>query len=334
MAPDISNNDQLDEIKRLFAENNAALHQALGRLEKYFSDQINSLNKTICNLEKENSTLRDKVEYLERNSRRNNLVIFGLPRTEKKGIELLNWVIEQIKQLLGVKLHPNDISNIYFRGQKENEGKPLVLEFRSWLTKGNIFKNTYKLKGKSISIANDLSKREQEINRVLVTHLREARKKKLSAYIRGSKIHIGEEVFTYEQLVGKPDSNFSDPEFLQSTPKRKSVSAPGTPLPNSQSANEVSCHTEVDISTVVSIAPVPASFPVRSVEQKAAVLYKTKPPNQIKDPATETPPVQPPPQRRGGRLNSAGGGSSGSSPSSTAGVRTLTRAQSKIVKNN
>lgn len=223
---DISNSTQLEEIKRLLDINNGELKGIIQSLSSDLGLKIKQISDELATVKEHSIELEKRIEQLERKAKKNNIVIFGFQRPQDCSTgSLANWAIAQINSLLQVQLSLSDINNIYFSGGNQNS--PLVLELSSYLAKIAIFKNVYRLKNTKISVANDLSKKDRVINKVLVDNLREARQRKLVARIKNNKLYIGDAVYTYEQLVNK--SSQSDEDVFSPPPPRKSLSAPATP---------------------------------------------------------------------------------------------------------
>lgn len=228
---DITNNQQLDEIKKLLNSQNSELKIKIDKLEKSFIGEITKLNQKVDSLQHENKQLISRIEFLERKHRKNNILIFGL-HSDLTGDELCEWIVSRLRDLLQVEVSVCSINNLYFLKGGKN---PLVIEFATFLTKLKILKSCFKLKGKSIYISNDYSKQEREINKILVPHLRDARKKNLKASIRGGKLYVGDDVYTHDQLgeLPKVDSlPISSNEEVFVPQPRLSISAPSTPRAN------------------------------------------------------------------------------------------------------
>lgn len=235
MEKELSNNEQLNEIKKLFADNHKYLKKEIEDLRIQIKTRELELKVTVERLEQQNSELQNKVEILERKARKNNLVVFGLTNPNLTNKPLATWTATQIKSLLGIDLSNTDIGNVFFKNNL------LIIEFTSYICKLTVLKNAYKLKGKKISIAEDLSRKDQEINKVLVANLKQAKEKKLKAYIRNYQLHIGDEVFKYEDLVERDKTHPTDkPDLFSSPPAPRRVSsAPGTPTIESSPKNDI-----------------------------------------------------------------------------------------------
>lgn len=221
--------NQLEEIKALITNSKQELQTAI----KQLSATIDNLHKTVTDLRGQNCNLERRLEGLERQSRKNNIIVFGLENTNHRNTELANWIISKLESLLEVTVSLQEINNVYYIGKHDSPNRPVIVQFSSYLTKIKIFKNLFKLKGKNISISHDLSPEDRKINKVLVSNLKEAKSKKLAAYIKGNKLHIGEEVYSYQQLIDrKPiiaestnNGNITDDDVFTAIPTRLSFSA-------------------------------------------------------------------------------------------------------------
>lgn len=182
--------------------------------------KIEELKLRLDSVEKENLTLQNRIEYLERTNKKNNIIIFGLIKDDEKITTTL--IIQELNKLLELNLAETDINNLYRLGQFENS--PVKVEFISYLKKIQVLKNCSKLKGTNISIVHDLTPQQRQDNQILKKHLKVAKQNRNNiCYIKKNKLHINEEIYTLEQLREK--ENYED--FLMET---KSSSAPATPI--------------------------------------------------------------------------------------------------------
>lgn len=153
-------------------------------------NNVDSIKHDIGILQRKNLTL-------ERNRRKNNIVVFGLTIAHA---DLVTTVISELRQRIGVELEERDINNIYYIGKNKTNHRAIVVEFVSFLKKLTIFKNVSKLKGTGIAISNDLCREDRETNKVLVKHLKIAKQQQLQARIKGNKLEIDGELYTVEEL--------------------------------------------------------------------------------------------------------------------------------------
>lgn len=202
-----------EEITRNRTEIKAAIEASESRLLL----KIEELNHRVNKLETENNFLTNKIETLEITSKKNNIIIFGLQTSED--LSPLT-VCKELNTRLDVEVQVSDLNNIY--RLKTQGRKPLKVEFISYLKKLEVLKQCKKLKGSGITIANDLTYKQRCQNRILRSHLNQARQNTSDrSYIKGNKLYINNRAYTVEEL--------EENEYT-STEERKINSAPSTPI--------------------------------------------------------------------------------------------------------
>lgn len=141
---------------------------------------------------------------------------------QKKPEEInTDFITAEIKKLLDIDVSEADINNFYSLGNKEN--CPLKLEFVSHLKKVSILRNAKKLKGTNISIANDMTTKQREENKILRKHLFIAKQNNNNTcYIKKNQLYINNKIYTAHELKQLEDT---DDKISQLQPK----STPETP---------------------------------------------------------------------------------------------------------
>ncbi|XP_065054219.1 uncharacterized protein LOC135683022 [Rhopilema esculentum] len=194
-----------DSIKVEMKANAAAvtnLAQKVDRFEHYVNEGFEDIT--------------DHTEYLENQSRRNNLKILGVPESpdEKSWDETEKKVKALVKSKLGVS-DDFEIERAHHVGrfQKNEKGhrwindtnqkpkpRPIVAKLRSWKTKEMIVKKERQVKPKGIVFFNDLSQRTLMKSKGQVNDLIKARKRGKDSF------------FVLDRLIIKdkpPDVNIS-----------------------------------------------------------------------------------------------------------------------------
>lgn len=185
-------NDIIMELKNVIAAS-----------ETRILSKIETINEKAIRLEEENTELKGKVEYMERQLKKNNLVAFGLVKKPEE--VAVDNICNKLNALLELNITTNDISDLYLIGGTTGK-EPLKIELTSKFTKVNILRNCIKLKGKNITIAHDLTRSQQEKNKVLVKHLKEIRSKgRDKCYIKGEKLYINNKPYTAEEITKKEE---------------------------------------------------------------------------------------------------------------------------------
>lgn len=200
------------------------LEQIINTVSRELKEEIksikNNINQEIKNLERKLEEIDDRIAFIERGRRKNNIVIFGL-KTDQEN--LLKTTLSQLNRIFGSHLQEKDINNLYIIGKKDT----VVVEFISYLQKEKIFRQLFKLKGTGISISNDLRPEDRKLNKILVKHLKEARAKNQKAYIKNFKLYVNGTPYTIEQLENPSDVNICMEHEPTIPPKNNS--APATP---------------------------------------------------------------------------------------------------------
>ncbi|CAH0559663.1 unnamed protein product [Brassicogethes aeneus] len=175
-----------------------------------FKEEINVKIKNyedkIEQLETDNTTLKRQVLTLERKSRKNNIVIFGLNTVTPTNI--IEEVLKLFKETLLVPISEQDLSHIYTIGKSAE--KPIVVEFISFYKKLAVIKNCYKLKNTNIAISQDQCPEDQENTKILRKYKKEAEEKGEKATIKFNSLKIEDKVYSIRELQAKKDTNRED----------------------------------------------------------------------------------------------------------------------------
>lgn len=213
----ITNENIIDEIRRTKQE----LKALVEALEVRITLKIEDVNRRINKLEIENEQLANKIENLERKSKENNIIIFGLSAVP--GEITREYIKKEIKKLVDVNIAESDLNNVYPLGKTNNP--PIKIEFTSFLKKAEIFKNARNLRGTRISIARDLTIKQRHEYNILRKHLNLAKgNKENNCYIRGNQLYVDGKRYTAEELEGQEETEsdtIEKPQSAPSTPIRK-----------------------------------------------------------------------------------------------------------------
>lgn len=206
-------------------------------------------------LDKKYSDLEFKYLNLERQVRKNNVVIFGLEVNTERN--LCYTVVTKLNELLGINIREDDLNNVY--AIKTSNGSPIKVEFLSYLKKDQIFKNIHKLKNSHIFIANDLCYNDRMKLKILQKHQKLAKSKNLPTKIIGLKLLANGEFFTADQLENPTSQGESEKYVNEEIEERsKSNSAPSTPHPYCSDSLEYSeeiSNTQVELENRPSLSP-------------------------------------------------------------------------------
>ncbi|KAM7302801.1 uncharacterized protein ISCGN_018309 [Ixodes scapularis] len=127
------------------------------------NENVIAINKKIQSLEETIKHQNDRLIDFENRSRRNNLIIYGLPEDDKGSEDDLKHKV--IKELFDVKLGVQVMSleRIHRLGYKRNEScRPVIMKLFNYNEKLSVLKNCKKLKGTTISVSSDYAKETRE----------------------------------------------------------------------------------------------------------------------------------------------------------------------------
>lgn len=203
-----------DEILKTKAE----ISNKIDATETRILIAVEETKHRVNELEKENAALKEEIETLRRQNRKNGIIVFGLER--EKEISAVK-ISEKINLLLGVGVRPEDLDEFYYLG-KENHS-PLKITFVCNWKKAEVLKNCKKLKGSKVSITNEQTPQELEEYKILKKHLIRAQEDKNNkCFIKNNKLFVNGQAYEISELEQVNSSGYL---------YRTSNSAPGTPNP-------------------------------------------------------------------------------------------------------
>lgn len=220
-------------LKEEITRNRKEIKSAIEASESKLLLKIEELNHRINQLESENSTLSEKVEVLEKITKKNNIIVYGLENLEDISP---TSICRQLKNLLDVQISEADFNNIY--RLKTQGKKPLKIEFISYFKKVEVLRNCNKLKNSGVTITNDFTYKQRCYNKILRNHLNKARENPSNqSYIKGNKLYINNRGYTVEELEENEQSHTED-RTVNSAPSTPTIRNLGRELQNLSSTEE------------------------------------------------------------------------------------------------
>lgn len=215
-------NNNKDYLKKEIQSENLKILKKIEEQKKKVDDLLTSQINLEC-----------KFSQLHKNTRKNNIVIFGLNIPDKE--ELISYTLLQLNKYLELTIEKRDLNNIYQLRSGRSLGTtntpPIKIEFISYLTKSEVLINAKKLKGTNIFVSHDLSPQEREDFKVLNRHLKIAREKSDTAKIQKDKLIVNGNTFTIQNLreIDNQDPNkVVIPNYLDIEPTQRTDPIEGT----------------------------------------------------------------------------------------------------------
>lgn len=191
----------MEEVKTLFQQIQSQLTEMNYKIDKCLQDNTE--------IKKENQKLKQKIEdqdgrieKLEREVRKRNLIIYEIQDEKEETGNMLEIKIVEVAKILDVDLETKtDIDYTRRIGiYKEKQNRPILVVFTTQNKKMEWLRRSYKLKGTSYGLANDLTKIEREERRTLIQHMKKARESGFRAHIKWNKLIVNGEEYTVKDL--------------------------------------------------------------------------------------------------------------------------------------
>ncbi|XP_013178010.1 PREDICTED: uncharacterized protein LOC106125378 [Papilio xuthus] len=189
-----------DQFQILFDKMKAEMQKQTVELKESITNSImEKIEEKIKPIIAENKDLKTKLinlekemEYLKRDKKQNNIVIFRLKEEDESTAELIQKVKKIINEDLNINMEDFEINNVYRIGKKNTEGKPrpVLLSFVNLWKKNEVMKARKNLK--DTYITEDYPKAVLEKRKMLQNKLKEERMKGNFAYIKYDKLVVKE----------------------------------------------------------------------------------------------------------------------------------------------
>lgn len=153
---------------------NTFVAQIVTEVSCKYEKQLGEMNKKMNELQEVNDKLKWKVDYLEQNSKKHNLLIFGI--TEEQKENPTDKLTDIFNNKLDLNINKNDIhkcfrikskvTNLAKEQSDKTENKkprPILVEFNQRYARNLIFNNKKKLKSTGIVIREDLTSNRYKI---------------------------------------------------------------------------------------------------------------------------------------------------------------------------
>ncbi|KAK9871655.1 hypothetical protein WA026_014103 [Henosepilachna vigintioctopunctata] len=232
----------LDKLYQEIVESRNDLKGAIDASETSLLLKLESLNQKTQKLERENKILKEKIEALEKQNIKNNLVIFGLPIKHD--------------EVTAQSSFRSDINDVYTLGKGINE--PIKVELLYFIKKRKILHNTKQLKNTKISISNDLTELQREEQKILRQHLKyllENTEKR--CFIQGNKLIIDNKGYKATELekflsqaIQKEGRSQSPLQVITRTPaqEKKDINREPTAEFNKMKFNKPEASQKIDLA--------------------------------------------------------------------------------------
>lgn len=115
--------------RRLIFEKLLNIEQNNGKLLSSLTEDVKDLKEKVATLEKENTELREEIEFIKQVNLSNSIVIYGIP-IQKKVPDIT--LVQKVASKLGLTFEESDVSETFRLGTKTSASSstpPLVVRF-------------------------------------------------------------------------------------------------------------------------------------------------------------------------------------------------------------
>ncbi|KAI5633374.1 hypothetical protein NE865_13879 [Phthorimaea operculella] len=154
-----------------------------------FNEKMKIITEENENLKIRVSELENKLNYLDKEKRRNNIILFGMEEKENSEAELVD-VVKEIITDMEIHLDSSEISKVSRIGKRsDNKLRPVVATITTTWKKNMIIRNKTKLTT-GVYIKEDYSKETLEKRKVLQKQVEDERRKGNKAFIKYDKLIV------------------------------------------------------------------------------------------------------------------------------------------------
>lgn len=150
-------------VERILASD-TFINKIVAVMKETFEAQVKELkqelNAKVESLEKNISNLQIRCDSLEQYSRKNNVRIYGVPKTEAE--DTYDTVVKLCNEKMGLDIVTADIDICHRLPGRNNRGDdPIIVKFVRGAAKERVLKSRSRLKGTKIIIREDLTRTRQ-----------------------------------------------------------------------------------------------------------------------------------------------------------------------------
>lgn len=158
--------DKIDNLEKVINKNS----EQVVSIETKMDDTVTRLNErikivedNICRKEQEIRKLEDKIEQIQQGNKLNNICIYGL--SVDKNENLLERVKNVINNSIKLMVRDTDIVTCYRVGINASRPQPVIVKFETQAIRNSVLLNCKNLKGTSMGITEDLTKKRLTLYR-------------------------------------------------------------------------------------------------------------------------------------------------------------------------
>lgn len=197
-----------DELRCEQKQDNEDMISRIDALGEKLDNKLVIMENEIIQLQSRVKELEQNNTRQERELKKRNLIIYGLPETDKNYLELEKAILNLINNQIKIECKTDDIDFIRRMGKKhQNKTRPIIMGLTSQRKKIAILANTRNLKSTNIGISEDFPKDVLETRKNLMPILKKKKEE-------GKRV-----VLKYDKIIDLDETN-NRTEILKENKKR------------------------------------------------------------------------------------------------------------------
>lgn len=189
----------MEKIEKMFEKLEMKMQNIDEKLE-HIIQEVGSTKEENKKLKVQIENQENRIQFLERELRKNNLIIQGIQDDEEENVEQIEEKVGLVIKNIGANIY-KEIEEVRRLGKYQiNKTRPILIKLTKNKIKNEILKNTKYLKGSDIWIDSDYPRNIQEERKQLIPHLKEAKMKGQKVQLKYNKLIIENKVYGVENL--------------------------------------------------------------------------------------------------------------------------------------
>lgn len=209
----------MEELKQMISAMNANMDNKFENMEK----KLEELKVDITGIRKNNEEAIKRIEKVETEAIKRNIIIFGMEEGENNLSDLKDMMVTLCGKMVK-NFSENDIDFVYRVGKKSDKVRPIKMGFVNCWKKSEILRNRKELKGTKIYVEEEISKEMLEENKKLIPKMKEERQKGNKAIIRNGKLIVEER--QVKEVFNNKDEEAVE-RIMESNQKKRNLSEEG-----------------------------------------------------------------------------------------------------------
>lgn len=196
--------DSIIKIDKECAKASEAAHSAL-QIAKEGRDHADELDNKIVALQQEQAALDSKLVTLENYSRRENLILDGLPESSNELDGQLHAAVQSVFKKMDIN-DPIRLDQLHRLG-KANGSKnprPIIMKFNWYQDRNRVWQHKRRLKGTALFIREDFCKETIKARKQLLPYARAARIANAKHRLQGDRLVINGHAYTCDTIQDIP----------------------------------------------------------------------------------------------------------------------------------